>query len=186
MCECVPGQTDYHLQLLAHSSQAVARNGNKIESRNFMYKEISDVLGKVVFKWVGIYHSSIFAAWVWLYSFVCGARCTKHVLFSTQRDQWCAQVSAASFLDLALPFFDWAMKTHVCAHRNCGAFLRITTAGNLPHLVNMEALKNTHIDKTQTHKDTRRLTHKHTHTFAHKTGTVGHFCASPLPVTCLT
>ncbi len=30
--------------------QAVARNSNKIDSRNFMYKELGDVLGKHVFR----------------------------------------------------------------------------------------------------------------------------------------
>jgi hypothetical protein len=30
--------------------QAVARSGGRVESRNFMYKELGDVLGRCVFR----------------------------------------------------------------------------------------------------------------------------------------
>lgn len=30
--------------------QAVARNGNRVDSRNFMYKELGDVMGRTVFR----------------------------------------------------------------------------------------------------------------------------------------
>lgn len=43
----VPGLGPRKAQALL---QAVARNGNKVESRNFMYKEMGHVLGKVVFR----------------------------------------------------------------------------------------------------------------------------------------
>jgi len=46
-----------------YHAQAVARNGNRIESRNFMYKEMSHLLGKVVFRCMLLGGASM-AAWV--------------------------------------------------------------------------------------------------------------------------
>ena len=43
----VPGLGPRKAQALL---QSVARNSNRVESRNFMYKEMSQVLGKVVFR----------------------------------------------------------------------------------------------------------------------------------------
>jgi len=43
----VPGLGPRKAQALL---QAVARNGNRVESRNFMYKELGDVMGRTVFR----------------------------------------------------------------------------------------------------------------------------------------
>ncbi|KAF5840153.1 hypothetical protein DUNSADRAFT_17637 [Dunaliella salina] len=65
----VPGLGPRKAQALL---QAVARNGNKIESRNFMYKEISYVLGKVVFRSFTYSHTVLVNFLLWVRVWVCG------------------------------------------------------------------------------------------------------------------